>query len=766
MSRVHMGAAVPEVCVALVQRGTGRRVEPVVRQSAAADATVLGGHRHHAYDRGVLEIEVPVAALLEEPGEWEVEVRLTVQGVTRAGLVDDRDEAGSPSLPAPRTVGPAIVDVARDPGGPVVVRTSAWKAQLLEAALAPETFSGVVRLAPGVTAERVVAVRGDERHRALLTPDDARSERGGPRLRFDLDLPPGDATGAEDWRLRVVTDDGRQPLAWPETEDDAWLGAAPGRGRALRRTDRGHVQLVSVRDTAEVADVEVAGHEVRCRVRWLGPPVPGATLRLRSRRAQVVSTQALAGRAEDSATLRLRTDPWGLGESALPPGTYRLGLETPEGVAVPLGIGASLAARLPEVRRAEELRVRVAHTGGRPVLVLRPPFEDDEIGARAQHLLKTGYAQAQPRVDERAVYLQSYDGRWATDSPLALHHELRRSRPDLVLHWGVTSAATRVPEGGVPTLIYSREYYEVLARAKYLVTNMDLERWIRPKPGQRLLQTFHGYPSKSMGLRLWRAKQLAPSWIEGELARTRGTWDTILTPTPEMDRYYREEYAYDGPVLSHGYPRDDVLVSPEAEQVRRRTRRLLGIEEGRTAVLYAPTWRDDVATSHRSAPRLRHLDLDAAAEALGEDFVLLMRGHRFHPVEDHADAARLLDVSDYPEVNDLILAADAAVLDYSSLRFDFALTGRPMVFLVPDLDTYARGARGFLYPFEETAPGPWVGSTEEVVAQLRDLDAVRRDHRAAYDAFNARFNHLQDGRSARHVVAAFFGEAGRGAEAD
>jgi CDP-glycerol glycerophosphotransferase len=302
-------------------------------------------------------------------------------------------------------------------------------------------------------------------------------------------------------------------------------------------------------------------------------------------------------------------------------------------------------------------------------------------------------------------------------------------------------------------LLRSRQWYAALATSGHIVTNIDLEGWFRKRPGQRLLQTYHGYPSKAMGISAWEAKNLTPLRIDRQLRRTSGTWDLLLTPTPEMDRHYREQYRYDGPILSAGYPRDDVLVGPEAAALRAAARERLGIGE-RTAVLYAPTWRDDLTTGFRSAPMPSILDVEEAAAALGDEFVLLLRGHRFHRRRPEP-GGRLLDVTAYPEVNDLILAADAAVLDYSSLRFDMALTGRPMVFLVPDLERYEGGVRGFLYDFRSSAPGPLVSSTRQVVAALRDLEGVARRHRERYAAFNARFNDRQNGHAAEIVAKRF-----------
>lgn len=109
-------------------------------------------------------------------------------------------------------------------------------------------------------------------------------------------------------------------------------------------------------------------------------------------------------------------------------------------------------------------------------------------------------------------------------------------------------------------------------------------------------------------------------------------------------------------------------------------------------------------------------------------------------------------MTDHPEINDLILASDVAVLDYSSLRFDYALTGRPMVFLVPDLEDYTTGVRGFLLPFEETAPGPLVRSTDEVVAQISDIETLTADWGGRVREFDARFNPWQDGRAASRLV--------------
>jgi CDP-glycerol glycerophosphotransferase (TagB/SpsB family) len=440
----------------------------------------------------------------------------------------------------------------------------------------------------------------------------------------------------------------------------------------------------------------------------------------------------------------------------LPSGRYLL--QHPDGVRT----AGALADALPRetVGRWHRLRV-LPDGGGSPALHLGPPMADEEIGAYGQERLRRAYAARSTPTDPDTFYFESYAGRSATDSPLAIFHELVARRPGVRAFWGVQDHGQWVPEGARPVVLRSREWYAALAGARVLVTNTELEEWYVRRPDQLVLQTFHGYPSKAMGELQWRARQLPPSRIRVMRARSVDTWDLILTPTPEMTRHYREQYGYTGPAHEHGYPRDDALTQGDADRVRRSTRALLGLRDDQTAVLYAPTWRDHLATRPRGAALSDHLDVDRAAELLGDGFVLLLRGHRFHtvPPSDAPEGARarVLDVTAHPEINDLVLASDVAVLDYSSLRFDYAQTGKPMVFLVPDLDSYAGALRGFLFPFEESAPGPFVATTDEVVEQLRDVQRLRAGWAGRLAEFNATYNAWQDGKAARRVVDRLLG---------
>jgi CDP-glycerol glycerophosphotransferase len=335
---------------------------------------------------------------------------------------------------------------------------------------------------------------------------------------------------------------------------------------------------------------------------------------------------------------------------------------------------------------------------------------------------------------------------------VAIQRELQRRGSDLPVYWAVQDHSIVVPEGGIPIVVNSREWYTLLGSVSYYVDNMYQPDFHKKPDGQVIVQTFHGYPFKQMGHQHWKQQQFSQAKIDAYDVRAK-EWDYLLSPARYATPLLTREFAYDGDVLEIGYPRNDILNDPTAPDIRVAVRESLGIAEDKTVVLYAPTFRDYLAENDNRAVMADFFDFERATSALGDDYVILVRGHAFNARSRMRVGSRgaLIDVTDYPEVSDLYLASDAAIVDYSSLRFDFGVTGKPMVFHVPDLQRY-KDTRGWLFDFEPTAPGPLVQTTDEVVEQLLDLEGVRDRHRTEYEQFTAAYLDLEDGQAARRFV--------------
>jgi CDP-glycerol glycerophosphotransferase len=191
-----------------------------------------------------------------------------------------------------------------------------------------------------------------------------------------------------------------------------------------------------------------------------------------------------------------------------------------------------------------------------------------------------------------------------------------------------------------------------------------------------------------------------------------------------------------------------------AADVRRR----LGLPAGQRVAMYVPTWRDNQHDASGSYRLDFQLDIEAAARRLAADYVLLIRGHHLMAAGIPAQTwpGFALDVTGYPDIADLLLVTDVLITDYSSVMFDFASTGRPMLFFTYDLAQYRDELRGFYFDFEAGAPGPLLASSDEVIAALSDLDAVAATYRPAYVAFAARFCPLDDGKASARACDRIF----------
>ncbi|HVL94557.1 MAG TPA: CDP-glycerol glycerophosphotransferase family protein [Solirubrobacteraceae bacterium] len=348
----------------------------------------------------------------------------------------------------------------------------------------------------------------------------------------------------------------------------------------------------------------------------------------------------------------------------------------------------------------------------------------------------------------RIVY-NSYEGRFS-DSPRAVYEALLRRAEGHEHVWLADPVHLESFPAHVATVQYGTpECVAALEAADVVVANTHTDvEWSKP-PGTFYLQTWHGTPLKRIH---WDVLWAPPGRLE-RLQRDVDRWDCLLSPNAAATPLLRRAFHYDREVLEAGYPRNDLLSSPQRDQVRARVRDALGIPEDQIAVLYTPTWRDDMVFAEGGKQFALQLDVDAVAAALAPGHCLLLRLHYMLTGRLAAMGHRHVhDVSQHADVTELYLAADVMVTDYSSTMFDFAVTGRPMVFYAYDLDDYRDRLRGFYFDLEPEAPGPIVTTTDELIGALRDLPALRDRHAADYERFRRRYCHLEDGRATERVI--------------
>ncbi|MEU2203393.1 CDP-glycerol glycerophosphotransferase family protein [Microbacterium oleivorans] len=219
----------------------------------------------------------------------------------------------------------------------------------------------------------------------------------------------------------------------------------------------------------------------------------------------------------------------------------------------------------------------------------------------------------------------------------------------------------------------------------------------------------------------------------------------VPVSSESVRKNYAEAFGIDvARVQALGVPRTDVFFDTDyVERTRRRVRSELGVSEEERLVLYAPTFRGNGQLSARSEGSA---DWGAIADSLGAGFRVAVRQHPFAAASAPPLPPHVLDGST-ADMNDLLMATDVLVTDYSSSIFEFALLRRPIVLFVPDLTEYA-GSRSFYRPFSAYVTGPVVEDPSELVDALRDATVDP----AALTAFLEEFCGALDGRSTQRIV--------------
>ncbi|HYO41256.1 MAG TPA: CDP-glycerol glycerophosphotransferase family protein [Nocardioidaceae bacterium] len=350
------------------------------------------------------------------------------------------------------------------------------------------------------------------------------------------------------------------------------------------------------------------------------------------------------------------------------------------------------------------------------------------------------------------IAYNSYNGRYS-DSPRAVHEALvQRGDPHEHVWLADPEHGADFPAGVETVPIYTPSAVEALESVDLVVSNSHLEMEWTKRPGATYVQTWHGTPLK----RIHADALGGPPGLLEHLSRDVDRWDVLLTPNGYSTTTMRRAFRWGGEVLEIGYPRNDVLLSPRAGAVRQEVRRAFGVEDGRVAVLYTPTWRDDTFWDGSAAERALALDLDRFTDALGEDHVLLLRLHyKLVGMLDGLDHPGVVDVCRYPETSHLYLAADLMVTDYSSTMFDFAVTGKPLLFYAYDMERYRDELRGFYFDLALDPPGPLASTTDELAGYVRDVGRHHVQHASHYERFRERFCHLDDGAATARFLARF-----------
>ena len=360
-------------------------------------------------------------------------------------------------------------------------------------------------------------------------------------------------------------------------------------------------------------------------------------------------------------------------------------------------------------------------------------------------VVRVGFALGRLRPLRAHVVLAGAESSLAGGNLLAIRHELERRTPPIPVH--VVRYRTRPGlrgrfAGAAEAL---RAGYHLAFARLFVVDDSFFPMYaITPRPGTARVQVWHAAGAfKKFGYSVLD-KSFGADEERVRLVPIHSNYDVCLVSSTAAIVHYMDAFHMprDRFTSALGLPRADLFFDEDRrgraiEAIRRR----YALPADRKVLLFAPTFRGDAVLSARYDG---NLDLGLMRDALAGEWLLLLR---LHPLVRESVrlppelAEFVIDVSDWPDVNELMLVADLLVTDYSSVIFEFALLDRPMAFFAPDHDEYV-GERDFYIDYRTAVPGPVFETTREladyVAAGTFDVERVRAFAREWFDVADGR----------------------------
>lgn len=354
-------------------------------------------------------------------------------------------------------------------------------------------------------------------------------------------------------------------------------------------------------------------------------------------------------------------------------------------------------------------------------------------------------------IQDNRVFMDCFEGLGYRCNCKYLAEEFKKNDYEVV--WNLSDKAVDdIPEWIIKVKRYSFEYFREAYTAKICITNDGVETKIKKRNEQVYICTWHGAgPFKKVNIDLCRDNECLKKRIQEEYRRI----DFFISASKFNTQVIRRAFGYDGEILEYGSPRMDCLF--KKNDFRQKICNYYRIDPDKKILLYAPTFRKS-SIGDNSCPIIsfEKYDLkwkmiqDALKKRYKEPFVLIYRFHHslYRFAESKVVYSDAINVTLYPDVQELLGAADFLITDYSSIMWDFSLQRKPVFLYQNDIDEYIRD-RGFYSDIEEW-PYIKARTSEELSEKILGFDNDK--YVTALNQFLEKYGSFDDGHACEKVI--------------
>lgn len=314
------------------------------------------------------------------------------------------------------------------------------------------------------------------------------------------------------------------------------------------------------------------------------------------------------------------------------------------------------------------------------------------------------------------IVFTSYYGKYYNDSPRYIFEAMAKKNKELDYVWLFCDESKSIQNARTVKKGSIRSLYE-LATARVWIDNCRKPLWMKKRESQYYVQTWHAGISNKAGEMLAQDK-LTSEYVKSAI-NDSDMANLFISNSRWLTKLYRDYFWYSGDILEVGLPRDEMLYR-DYKSYHKKICKNYGVDDDVKFVLYAPTFRND------GDIKCYDMDYEAVIKLLSgmtnKKWKMIIRLHPNIKDEDICIKYNddLLNGSQYDDINELILASDYVISDYSSCLYDAILADKITIIYASDMKQY-KDERGFIVSWEET-PFPIAESNEELLGVIKNID--------------------------------------------
>lgn len=292
-------------------------------------------------------------------------------------------------------------------------------------------------------------------------------------------------------------------------------------------------------------------------------------------------------------------------------------------------------------------------------------------------------------IERKQILCRAYEGRGYTCNPKAITEYILQHSQEYNIIWAFTKLSdfSYLESRGIKIVkVYSLKYYYYYLTSEILIFNDFWSSFIKKRKGQIFINTWHGSGAlKCVGL------CTMPHHIDKLLYKMRHSFGYMISGCQKFTEVREKSFGKNIIDLEFGLPRNDLFYEKEnAKQlIIRKVKDYFKLQDHVKLVLYAPTYRENFTKEIYGLSILE--TLNALEKKFGGEWFFLLRGHYFN--ENNSEwksIEKVYNASFYPDMQDLLLASDVLITDYSSSSWDFSLQNKPCFLYTPDLEDYKK----------------------------------------------------------------------------